>query len=541
MNRRLLLVSSGALVILIAAFPWTPGFDIYFPGFQLSAHSLGNLGGALLVLVGLTVPWTGAVENLSDNILIWGLTLSYALVATSLKLKQHFSLQTHGGDLGIFASLSWNTLHGRAFWSPFHGDSFLAIHADLIFALLSPVFLLWKNAGALLVIQSVGLALSIPPIFILTRDISGKSSLALGAVLLFIGNPFILTMSQFDFHAEVLSIPVFLWAILALRSERKLLFCGLVAVALTIKEDQAFILAAWGFSLLFNKEHRWLGGFLILIGAAFFLLDTRWIIPSHVRPGETHHMMSRYRELGENYKEIAASLLNPVKLTKAFFLPWEKPWALARLFGSLLFLPILSVTTSLPAWAALLPHTLSNYDGQYKLTGSYPCSAFPFIFLAMAESLRRWRVNQSGRKTRAFVALSAIAGGMGVLTSPRFFDPPNPLRLESARRLLTQVPPEASLRAQSDLIPQLFARQHLQSFPFGALENDELSSLENPDYIAVDLKGNSFPFSRDRFAQAVKQLKDGGDYRLLFDENGYELWKRKASVPPVYIRHPHSY
>ena len=544
----------GLIVAAVAIFPWTPGFTASLGGTTISAHTIGDLGGGLLAAAALAMgaaAWWGKTRfawldrldedflNTWDSLLPWGMALAYFTIAGSLKLRQHQLLQTHGGDMGIFAAITWNTLHGRLFWSPYHGVSFLAIHADLVYALLAPVFLFTKRPEVLLLIQSAALALSLPAVYFLTRNITAKRTLALSAMLLFAGNPFILGMSQFDFHAEPLSIPLFLWAIVAQRRNRPWPFWLLVLAALTIKEDIGLVLAAWGVYFLLYEKGRWgLGAACCLIGLSFFAFDTEVIIKSHLPPGTAHHMISRYAHLGKTYPEIFMNLLNPAKLGPALLTPWQKPWALFRLLGSLLFLPSFESTACLPAAVAVLPHLLSNYDGQYMLTGSYACTAFPFLFFAMALGMRRLGFDADSDRRRKCLAAALLAAGLGMIFSPRFVEhaeAATPERLGSAERLFKLVPEGASVRAQSALYPHLCLREHIQSFPFGPKENDEFTSLQNPDYIALDLIGDDFPFTHEHYLLAVQHLAAGGDYEKVFDENGFQLWKRKVPGTPVYL------
>lgn len=541
----------GLIVAAVAVFPWTPGFTTTIGGVTLTAHTLGNLAGILLALSSLGIAASGSkgtslLEKIDedpsprwDRLLPWGMFAAYLVVSGSLKIRQHALLQTHGSDLGVAVNTCWNTLHGRWLWSSFHGASHLAIHADLVLALLAPFLLLPHQAEVMVLIQSFGLAVSLPAVYLITRDITTRRSLALAAMLLFAGNPFILDMAQFDFHPEPLSIPLFLWAIVALRDNRWGAFWTLIAVILTIKEDMSLVVAAWGISiLLFDRERRTAGALCLLAGLSFFFLDTQIIIRSHLPPGTAHHLISRYGYLGKTYPEIFRNLLVPEKLEDALLVPWQKPWAVFRLLAWLLFLPLISPIACLPAAAAILPHLLSNFNGQYMLTGSYPCAAFPFLFFALAEAMNRLGLHGGyGDRARRFLGAAVVAAGLGMVFSPRFVDAADTDRLASAYRMFKLVPEGASLRAQCALYAHLALRQHIQSFPIGAHENDEFSSLENPDYIALDLTGDSFPFTHSRYVQAITKMETDGDYEKVFDEKGFQLWKRKNPGTPIYTSH----
>src|SRR5262245_53611975 len=51
----------------------------------------------------------------------WILAAAFAAAVSGVKLAQHFSLQTQTYDLGIYANLLWNSLHGRPYWVGFAG------------------------------------------------------------------------------------------------------------------------------------------------------------------------------------------------------------------------------------------------------------------------------------------------------------------------------------------------------------------------------------------------------------------------------------
>ena len=65
----------------------------------------------------------------------------------------------------------WNTAHGR-FLQEIKGDSIstrLTDHFEPIFALVAPIYWLWDDVRALLILQAVCLALGAWPIYLLAR------------------------------------------------------------------------------------------------------------------------------------------------------------------------------------------------------------------------------------------------------------------------------------------------------------------------------------------------------------------------------------
>jgi len=80
----------------------------------------------------------------------------------AFSVLKHQSFQTHTSDLGNMDQPIWNTLHGR-FLEETRPDgrqsSRLTDHFEPIFALVSLVFLAWDDVRALLVLQTVAIAL----------------------------------------------------------------------------------------------------------------------------------------------------------------------------------------------------------------------------------------------------------------------------------------------------------------------------------------------------------------------------------------------
>ncbi|NJN94519.1 MAG: DUF2079 domain-containing protein [Anaerolineales bacterium] len=120
-------------------------------------------------------------------------------------LVNHDHFLTNGFDLGIFDYAAWNNLHGNFFKAEFIGvDSLFAIHFQPILLPLGLVFLLWSDAKALLLVQTVVLALGALPLYWLaTEKLNSWAGLVFAAAYLLF--PALQGANLFEFHPVTLA------------------------------------------------------------------------------------------------------------------------------------------------------------------------------------------------------------------------------------------------------------------------------------------------------------------------------------------------
>jgi len=533
----LLYIVATASVLGALLLPWI-GFNFLIFGQPVHFHSLKNFSGFLLILLGSwalipsqRVPvtaWMERIDHWADQhpeAAPWLIAGVSSLLLVNVKLFQHFSLQTHAYELGIFANICWNTLHGQFLYDSVKGGSYLGDHFQPILALLAPALWLWNNAAVLLVIQSIGIGLAVPPLFWLTQKISRSGSLAVGLCLLYLSGPFLNAMSVFDFHPEVLAIPLFLWGLWFLETGRPRIFLATCLLALSLKEDVPIALTALGAVLVFQKpENKKIGLTLVILSAAAFVAETQIIIPHYLQNGPSVHF-DRYSHLGESYEMILVNtIFDPRRIARGIFLPVGKWLNVLKYLISFGFLPLFSFGRFLPALASLFPHLSSRYAGQYSLSGQYTALSYPFSLWASASSLKRF-----SKKKTFLLAGFLILSGMALVTNSRYGHPPDWKRVGSFFELIKEIPPEATVRAQSDLLPHVCLRRTARIFaPYKFYRFLPLfeETREKTDYVLLDIQGNTWPMNRPLFESRHSCLESKGRYRLLKSVQGFELWQR---------------
>jgi uncharacterized membrane protein len=544
----------GSLWILAAvALPWF-GFDVTLGGVSIHLHSLKNPTGAIFLLLGLVplVPtwrrWFMERVNLLEHWgaeardqFVWGAAGITAILLCDIKLYQHFSLQTHAFDFGIFANVCWNTLHGRFLYDSVKGASYFADHFQPILFLLSGVLLAWNNTGVFMLVQALGFAFGIPPLFRLTEKATGSRILAVGLCLVYLTRPAFNRLNVGDFHPETLAAPILLWALWFLDQEKPVAFWACCLLSLSLKEDAPVGLAALGLALAFTKTGwRKTGGTLLVVSIAVFLFDVFTVIPHFLHGVANIHFheissihFDRYYYLGNSYREILNNMVrHPIHFFHLVASPPAKEIAFFGYLGSFGFLPLLAPAAFFPAFAAILPHLVSGYSGQYVLNGQYTAFSLPFILDASAKGMGHVLNFLKKRNDNAaawlFAACLVLSGG-GLLTNPRYARPVDWNRLRQFYQLIETIPPQASVRAQDSLLPHVCLRKNI--FLFAPDDGYQCSPLYETtriytDYVLLDPLGETWPMDKLQYELEVLKLSQEEHYRLIDRRAGYELWER---------------
>ena len=105
------------------------------------------------------------------------LVLAFVVFLSYLAIMRHMRLQSHGYDLGNYDQAIWNTAHGRPFeftnWRGkddwFLQPTRLGMHVEPILLLIAPLYWLWADVRALLILQALVIGLGGVGIWLLAR------------------------------------------------------------------------------------------------------------------------------------------------------------------------------------------------------------------------------------------------------------------------------------------------------------------------------------------------------------------------------------
>lgn len=462
-------------------------------------------------------------RNVWPRIGVCILFLLYSSIFSWLSIQQHQALNTHALDLGQLDQAIWNTARGRFMVNTLKPPNSMATHFSPGLALLPPLYLLGFDIRAVLVVQAIALG-SVGLVLYRLLERQSPAAGLLIAVSYYL-NPFLHEANLSEFRRISLALPLIALGLLGLAERRRaLMLVGLLS-ALLFKESVAFLVVGVGVYLLLGRRDWKVGGGLSLLGGLWLVLVPLTVIPyfGGGRLGEIgfYPQLAYYQE-GKGTLDglIRAVWADPLSLVRQM-LTAPKLRGLGRVLlptGFLLFLSPGTFALSLPYLAYMLASTDRDMS---TFRAWYPAILLVLWFVAIARGLRR--LNRRWR-TWAAVYLLAMSALLCWLHSPtpvgrsaqrdRFAVTSHDHKMATA---LSQISPDASVSAQTALVPHLSHRQEIYLFP---------TQMKEAEYIALDTQGHLYPERLPDYEILVQELLSNPVMEIAADVDGYYVFRR---------------
>ncbi|MBF6591897.1 MAG: DUF2079 domain-containing protein [Ktedonobacterales bacterium] len=501
---------------------------------------------------GIAHQWRRRPLSFTIGLLIITLgALAYVVLWSAYLFQKHDALRTGAEDLGIMDQVIWNTAHGRLMYESIcnavsdvnclAGTMRFAIHFEPILIPLSVLYRFFPTPKTLLFLQVLVVATSVYPTYLLAVYRLRHAAWGVAFAALFLLSPAVQSAVIDDFHPEALAAPLMLWALYFLATRRDLGLIIVCVVALLTKETLALEVASLGGYIALGQR-RWRLGFgLAALGTLTLVLAL--VIMHLSSPIGRSPVVTRFDPLLDAPVPVLLAILgDPARHTY-----------LIQLFAQTGFLALLSpwmVAVALPSIAVNL---LSANPMMYSGAAQYNIALAPFLIVgaidglawltplltrllrrlahlarSQAPRLRGWAVSAP------LVASLLLAGvwGLGFQNAvARDYTqygeqgawPATTPHIRLGQRLLTAIPPTASVSAEAGLVPHLSERVDIYQFPSGA---------DTAEYVFLDVTtGTFYPFiNANEYIAAFHRLLTSGDFTMLAAQDGYLLLRR---LPPT--------
>ena len=329
---------------------------------------------------------------------------------------QQSNFATYDFDMGVFDQEVWLAAHHLNPFITIRGLNMWANHVNPIVYLLVPFY--WLGAGAhfLYLVQTVALASTAVPLWILARDRTGRPWLALGVALAWLLYPAVEWMTWWPFQPEYLAVPALAFAYLCADRRRWWWYGVCVAIVLMTKEDAAFPLMALGVILMWRHRRR---AGLITLGAAvaWFAVCLELIMPA-ATPGAGPFFMYQYSQLGSSVGSIIGNAIRRPALVFGPVFSWDRVHYYLQLVAPTAFLGVLAPATLLIAVPTLFVNMVNNQGYAFEIRYQYSAFLAVGLFLAAVEGLARWRSPRVRHVQSALVVAlvaAAIAGNVALV------------------------------------------------------------------------------------------------------------------------------
>jgi len=458
-------------------------------------------------------------------------SIIYAFYLSLLTIRRFLSFNAGFGDLTFFHNLVWNSSRGRFLATQIHPSGYhMPDHFDPILILVSGFYWIYSSPITILILQSIVIGASGLLIFLIGKRIIKSNFLAFALSFSFLVHPATHGMNTFDFHSYTLSVFAILLSLYLL--ERKNVIGSIIAIALLLisREDIPIIGATIGLFLIVS-ERKWRSGLAVLLASAVYFFIALKIISHFGRAqGEIIYSDMIAGKGGGFISVIMTSIINPIYTCKVIFTK-EK-----FLFFLQMSIPVLFLFFKC-RWGAILfcypiiIHLLSSnsYVQAHAIDRHYVAPTLAIIYYTSILGLKNIldASNKKRELTLLFGILIILASFMMTFcygSFPLKYNPFDKYLMTQSKRefrdLITKIPEEKSISAQSALSPLVGSRKRIHRFP---------NEIDKVDFILIDISGIIYPYKNySEFLLKVAEVLKGTTYGVKYYKNDYLILEKGA-------------
>ncbi len=455
--------------------------------------------------------------------LTWMLVV-FGLIYADISLVNHANFRTYALDLGAYTNAMYDYIHGRfndSMVFKAQAENLWADHFDLYLIVFSPLVLVF-GTYTLLIVQIVALLIGGVGVYRCVLYRSSHQHLALMAALSFYCSFGVYAALAADYHSNVVAACVLPWFIDAVHRN---LWKRAVLLGICIwigKENMALWLmfVCIGLAILHRTTPR--KAFLLLIFAVFslmyFVAVIGWIMPSFSLHNAYPHF--HYTCLGEGFGSALYHVIaHPIDTLRLLFVN-HQGHAHGDYVKMELHLMVLCSGLPLLFWrpayvVMLLPiYGQKLFHDQLSMWGighQYSIEFVPVMAIGIFDVISTWTSVRTQRVVGWTVVTMQLACSIRWMDRTIYYTPKSHVRIyapdhyfrkystDEAHRLLSSIPEDAIVSAQSPYLPHLSLRDKVYQFPM----------IHDAQWIVLNRLEAPYPLGQEAFdAQCDALLRD---------------------------------
>lgn len=467
-----------------------------------------------------------------SSIFVFWIHAFFLLAFAALSLLNHYYFRSAGLDYGLANQALYQYAHGKAAVSTqllsWKDVPYLSCHLSFWTFLFSPLYYVF-GSYTLLIMQMLAIVFGGMGLIRLCKEFSLSVWIQVPVLIQLYTSIFIWAALGFDFHENVIGACFFPWIVYAYIKDRKwILILSFLAILIS-KENMAiwagFI--AIGLPLIQKPARRsaWILPIsLFLLSIMYFLLVSLLIMPA-LSPDGSFQQLSRYSYFGKNLSEIVGYMLShPIKMLQLFYQSHVQPDADEGLKHE--FLKVLLFSGGLALlrkpqflWMALPILMQKLWNVQIAFWGiSYHYQAE--LALVISVAIVYWLKDIKTARMQWIVLAIMVLGTLAISVrkmNHRFsdFHPERenlfsnehyaaPFSVRTVHEKLKEIPADAIVCAQSNLMPHVAFRDRIYHFPY--LRDAQYLLILQPQF-------NGYPLEPPMANHFMDSLRQSGHWQ----------------------------
>jgi uncharacterized membrane protein len=439
-------------------------------------------------------------------------------------------------DLGNMVQAVWSTTQGRPLEvTGFEGDEATRLvgHVDPVLILLASLWLVVPSPLTVLLVNVVVIALGALPVYWLGRRHLDSEKAAALLALAYLAYPWLGWAAVDAFHPVTLAIPLFLYCVWFLDTDRMWAFAGFAVLAMSTGELMGLTIAALGIWYALVLGRQWAGAAIAMCGTAWTAVSIYLVVPASSDGPSVFY--GYYGSIGGSPEGVVKTALShPWVIASTLFTSRDLLYLL-WLALPLAFLFVLAGKLAAVAVPQLLASGLSDTAAMTDPRHHYAAAVIPFLIAGTVLGVAR--LSRSRQVFGGTIVLT-LCVGLSVLLGPWPGAPGNTPAWDSivvpdnhadvVRDAISFVPDHAPVSATNRAGSHLSARRYFYS-PL---------VLGNAEWVVLDMldpfiANPGFPvLERDSLALEAfrRRLDRSTDWTKVFDRGGVLVY-RKTRLP----------
>lgn len=313
---------------------------------------------------------------------LWVAIIVYCSVFGTMSILRYLSFHTSFFDLGIYDHAIWNIAKRGDLSYLYWG------HFRPIVGIYSFFYRLFPSAITLLVLQTLAIGFSAVPLYYIARNKLGHGFYGLVIVIIFFLYSPVEYNNLENFHADHLLILLMFLGFYFLEKDKPLAFLLVCLPSLFLKEPLILSVSMMGFYAVV-RHRMYKSGSLVFVGSLlFFFLVINVIMPGLSGTDYGGGFKGSFSYLDNNvFGIVKAILFHPGLIVKELINVWKLAY-LAFIFVPLLFIPLISPLSLLPALPALVISLSSHSPIHYWIQYHYTAAVIPGLFISLIYGLK---------------------------------------------------------------------------------------------------------------------------------------------------------
>ena len=449
------------------------------------------------------------------------MVLLYALYFSVRTVGVHNGLGTSAYDFGLYDQGIWLMSRGHSPFVTLMGRNLFGDHSSFILVLLIPLYWVFSSTALLFVVQSIVVAIGALPVYWFSRQRLRSEPLAAAMAGVYLLHPSISWTNLENFHPDAALGTLVAFAIWAAYAGKWHWYWVAVVLALSVKEDVAFVLAPLGLWVALKADKK---RGLITSLASLFTMALMFLVVMRSFTGVAFRNSWRI-PFGGIGGLLKTALTQPTKLI-SYLWSEDRPTYVWQMLAPVGFVFLYEPSLALVGFVMLASNVVSTFWYQHQIQYHYSIIIVPCIVMGTV-----WALGKFSRPARKWVSACIIATSLvcGYLWSPMPLARTTTTSWNSqmppvvaARESISRVPEDAVVAAYHSLTAQMARRVTIYSFPNPFVRNlygpdvfaggDRLPGADEVEYVIL-------PVNLDDEAQKIWDVEK--DQFRVVDENAW--------------------